>query len=79
MSDPLPSSCCTRFQQLGMDLSLVLQENDALKRQLNEIRSELDALKREHTALQEDFMHAIKCEMGEECPKTRQPVRFQKD
>lgn len=68
--------CCPRFQQIGTDLALLLQENDALKRQLQEIRHELEILKEEYAALHEDFSHALQCEFEDECPKNRQTVHF---
>ncbi|WP_130538293.1 hypothetical protein [Thiomicrorhabdus indica] len=64
----------TRFQySMELNLNEVIAENNQLKETLSATQKELSVLKSQYAALEEDFIHALKCENKATCPKSNVP------
>lgn len=58
---------------MELNLNEVIAENNQLKEALSATQKELNILKSQYAALEEDFIHALKCENKATCPKANVP------
>lgn len=55
---------------MELNLNELVHENQSLKQQLKQTEKQLASLKDQYASLEEDFIHALKCEHKAICPKT---------